>query len=311
MGVSRNTTVWLVALFGLVAVGAYTAWIGYIYIFHSGLTKPVVDNAVRQGMTVDVSKVRQGVYLLRGAGGNITALVGDEGILIVDSGERWMADKIGAALKTLSDKPVRYVITTHSHGDHRGGNGYFRQRGAEIIAHANTAKNMVIDTYAPASPEDMPTVTFETEYQLALNGEDIRLSHLPNAHTDGDVIVRFTKENVLTTGDAFSFGSYPFLSVGGNGSIGGHLAGHQKILARVNDNTMIVPGHGPLARKVDLAETAQRLGRIRDYAAALKSAGVPVELAPVFYPTYAWRADWRKRPMTDMFFLGLVYKTLP
>ena len=313
MGMSRKRIIWLVAplLLGFVAVGIYAARIWYVYNHDSGLKKQVVDEAYRRGKSVDITKLREHVYLLRGAGGNITALVGSDGILIVDSDHAWMADKVGAALRTLNDTPVRYVINTHHHGDHRGGNGYFRRRGAQIIAHANTAKHMAGSKSPPSTPDDMPTVTFEQRYRLTLNGEDIHLVHLPNAHTDGDVIVQFTKANVLATGDAFYFGSYPYLSVGTKGTIDGHLAGQQIILNLVDDDTMIVPGHGPLARRGNLVETTRRLAKVRDYIAWLKSNGVPLGLAPAFYPTHGWRADWRQQPITDRFFLSLVYKTLP
>lgn len=300
----------LIALAGVLA-GGWTAYMWYIYSYDSGHTKPAKDDAYKAAKAVKITPLRDGLYMLQGDGGNITALVGDEGILIVDSDEAWMAPKIDAALKTLSSLPVRYVINTHFHGDHRGGNGYFRKQGAEIIAHTKTAEHMKVDTYAPAEPEDMPTITFEQDYKLTFNGEDIRLHYLPNAHTDSDIIVQFQKANVLTAGDVFSFGSYPFISVGTQGSIGRHIEAQQDIMKLANEATLIVPGHGDLARLPDLAETNERLTVIRDYVATLKGLGISRSLARAFYPTYGWRSDWRDAYVTDKTFLGLVYNTLP
>jgi glyoxylase-like metal-dependent hydrolase (beta-lactamase superfamily II) len=304
-------TVGIVALLGVLLGGAWTAYIWHIYWNDSGLTKPVKDEAFRESRTVAVTPLRDGLYMLQGDGGNITALVGGEGILIVDSDEDWMAPKIDAALKTLSDQPVRYVINTHFHGDHRGGNGYFRRQGAEVIAHVKTLENMKADTYAPAKPEDLPTITFEDEYRLSFAGEDILIRHLPNAHTNSDVFIYFQQANVLAAGDVFSYGSFPFISTGTHGTIDAHLSGQQELLALVDKQTLIVPGHGALTDKAGLAETNGRLGDIRGNVAWLKKMGVSRSAARAFYPTYPWRADWRNAYVTDKFFLALVYNTLP
>ena len=301
----------ILALLGVLLGGAWTAYMWHIYWNDSGLTKPVKDEAFRAAKSVEITPLRGGLYMLQGDGGNITALVGDEGVLIVDSDEAWMAPKIDAALKTLSDQPVRYVINTHFHGDHRGGNGYFRRQGAEIIAHTNTLANMKADTYAPAAPEDLPTITFDEEYRLTFAGEEVLIRHLPNAHTNSDVFVYFPKANALAAGDVFSYGSFPFISTGTNGTIDAHLAGQQELLALANEQTQIVPGHGELTDKAGLAETNGRLGDIRGNVAWLKKMGVSRSAARAFYPTYPWPAEWRNAYVTDKFFLALVYNTLP
>ncbi len=206
---------------------------------------------------------------------------------------------------------MRYVINTQFHGDHRGGNGYFARQGAAIIAHANTAVHMKVDTYAPAKPEDMPTITFDQGYRMDFNGQEIEVGYLPHAHTDSDVYVYFRTANVLAAGDVFSFGSYPFISTGTDGTIDDILSAQARLLELVDDATEIVPGHGDRARKTDLAETNERLTSIHNYVATLKSLGISRNLARGFYPTYAWRADWRNTYVTDKFFLSLVYNTLP
>ena len=314
MAAARRTifrSILALAVLGLVLAGGWTAYMWHIYWNDSGLTKPVKDDAFRAAQTVEITPLRGGLYMLQGDGGNITALVGDEGVLIVDSDEAWMAPKIDAALKTLSDKPVRYVINTHFHGDHRGGNGHFRRQGAEIIAHINTLANMKADTYAPPGPDDLPTITFEDEYRLTFAGEEVVVRYLPNAHTDSDVFVYFPKANVLAAGDVFSYGSFPFISTGTNGTIDAHLAGQREMMALADEDTMIVPGHGGLTDKAGLAETNGRLGDIRGNVAWLKNLGVSRSAARAFYPTHPWRSDWRNAYVTDKSFLALVYNTLP
>lgn len=314
MAVSRKRLFWGIAVIGLAGVaiaGGWTAYMWHIYWNDAGRVKPVKDTAYREAKTVVITPLRDGLFLLQGDGGNVTALTGDDGILIVDSDEAWMAAKIHEALKTLSDQPVRYVINTHFHGDHRGGNGHFRRLGAEIVAHRQTLANMKADTESPAGPDDLPTITFEDEYTLSFNGQTVLIRHLPNAHTNGDVFVYFQEADVLSTGDMFSYRAFPFISTGTAGTIDGHLAAQQAILALANDGTIIVPGHGGVTDKAGLSDTNARLGDIRGYAAWLQMMGVDRNAARMLYPTYSWPDDWRNGPITDKFFLGLVYATLP
>ena len=170
---------------------------------------------------------------------------------------------------------------------------------------------MKADTYAPPGPDDLPTITFEDEYRLTFAGEEVVVRYLPNAHTDSDVFVYFPKANVLAAGDVFSYGSFPFISTGTNGTIDAHLAGQREMMALADEDTMIVPGHGALTDKAGLAETNGRLGDIRGNVAWLKNLGVSRSAARAFYPTHPWRSDWRNAYVTDKFFLALVYNTLP
>lgn len=297
----------LIALAGVLA-GGWTAYMWHIYWNDSGIAAPVKDEAFKANKTVTITPIRANIYMLQGDGGNITALVGDEGVLIVDSDNDWMAPRIDAALKTLSDKPVRFVINTHFHHDHRGGNAFFRKQGAEIIAHENTRENMVKENFAAEpEPEVLPTITFASEYRLSFGGEDILLRHLPNAHTDGDIYVFFPKANVLATGDMLIYGNFPFISDNTHGTIDGHLASQRAMLEFTDADTAIVPGHGMLTGREGLAETSERLTSIRDYVALLKSAGIPRWYMSFFHPTYAWRGGY----ITDQFFVTLVNATLP
>ena len=300
-----------ITAFGGLILAGYLGYIWYIYNYDSGLVKPVKDAAYKSAKSVDVEKLSDAVYVLRGDGGNVTALIGDDGILIVDTDERWMAPKIHAALMTLAEAKVAYVINTHSHGDHRGGNGYFRARGAEVIAHKNTAANIKVDTYDPATPDEYPTILIDDEYKLTFNDENITIRHLPNAHTNGDIYVRFEKANVIATGDAFSYAMFPYISAGTGGSIGGHLSAQGRLADEIDSQTAIVPGHGPTTNRDGLSETTSRIADIRNHVAILKAWGIQARHSKFFYPTYAWRSDWRGPYITDNYFTQLVYHTLP
>src|SRR5204862_5127790 len=190
-----------------------------------------------------VSKVAGNVYMLEGAGGNIGASVGDNGIVIVDDQYAPLAEKIQAALKSITDKPVRFVINTHYHGDHTGGNAYF-QKQAPIIAQDNVRKRLetagaagnggsVHMDHKPADKDALPIITFDHDVTVHLNGEDIRALFFPAGHTDGDSIIFFPKSNVVHMGDDFVTYGFPFIDVDSGGSINGMIDGVEKVISQV------------------------------------------------------------------------------
>jgi cyclase len=205
-----------------------------------------------------VQKVAGTVYMLEGAGGNIGASVGDDGIVMVDDEFLPLADKIEAALKGITDKPVKVVLNTHWHGDHTGGNPHFGEK-APIVAQENVRKRLITGGKSrfgetkPADKSALPIITFEDNVSVHLNGEDIRAIHFPNGHTDGDSVIFFTQSNVVHMGDDFfNGGMFPFIDIDSGGSVQGMIAGDEKVLAEVPDDVKIIPGHGPLATKDDL-----------------------------------------------------------
>jgi len=207
---------------------------------------------------IKVQKVSGTVYMLEGAGGNIGASVGEDGIVIVDDEFLPLADKIEAALKGVTDKPIKFVLNTHWHGDHTGGNEHF---GAEapIIAQENVRKRLKdggktrFGDVPPAKKVALPVITFENKVSVHLNGEDIRAIHVPNGHTDGDAVIFFQQSNVIHMGDDFfNGGMFPFIDLDSGGSVQGMIAGGEKILAEAPDDAKIIPGHGPLGNKDDL-----------------------------------------------------------
>lgn len=224
---------------------------------------------------IKVQKVSGSVYMLVGAGGNIGASVGEDGIVVVDDEYLPLADKIEAALKGITDKPVKIVLNTHWHGDHTGGNPHFGEK-APIIAQENVRKRLAtggktrFGETKPAPKGALPVITFEENVSVHLNGEDIRAIHFPHGHTDGDSVIFFTQSNVVHMGDDFfNGGMFPFIDLDSGGSVQGMIAGDEKVLAEVPDDVKIIPGHGPLATKDDLRKFVTML---KETSAAVRAA---------------------------------------
>ena len=214
---------------------------------------------------IKVTKVSANIYLLEGAGGNIAASVGEDGIVIVDDQFAPLADKIQAALKNIgvTDKPVRFVINTHYHGDHTGGNELFSNAGSTIIAHDNVRKRLETGGTAgnggsvkienkPAVKAALPIITFDHDVTVHLNGEDIRALHFPSGHTDGDSIIFFPKNNVVHMGDDFVRYGFPFIDVAAGGSVQGMIAACEKVAAELPADVKVIPGHGALSNMDDV-----------------------------------------------------------
>lgn len=214
---------------------------------------------------IKVSKVSGNIYMLEGAGGNIAASVGEDGIVIVDDQFAPLAEKIQAALKDLgvTTKPVRFVINTHYHGDHTGGNEPFSNAGSTLVAHANVRKRLETGGTAgnggsikmeqkPASKNALPIITFEHDVTVHLNGEDIRALHFPSGHTDGDSIIFFPKNNVVHMGDDFVRYGFPFIDVASGGSVQGMIAATEKVAAELPADVKVIPGHGALSNMEDV-----------------------------------------------------------
>jgi len=213
---------------------------------------------------VKSEKLADNLYMLSSIGvlaGNMALLIGPNGALLVDDQYAPLVPKINAAIATLTDAPVRFVLNTHWHDDHTGGNAPLGKAGSVIVAHDNTLKRLSSDQFmdlfnakVPAKPpEAWPLVTFADSVSLHLNGEDIEAVHVANAHTDSDAIIYFKKANVVHTGDVFPGPVYPFIDTGSGGSIDGVIAATATVLARIDDNTKIIPGHAPTQKKPELA----------------------------------------------------------
>lgn len=229
---------------------------------------------------VRTQQLAPNLYVLFGAGGNIALLTGEDGAVIVDDQFAAMAPKIRAAIALLSDKPIRFVINTHWHPDHTGGNESFGRGGSVIVAHENTLRRLssrqFIDFFkaetAPMAPAGLPVVTFADSVDLHLNGEDISVVHVANAHTDSDAVLYFRSSNVVHTGDVFTaagFGGYPFIDSSSGGTIDGLIAAGAAILSRIDDRTVVIPGHGPVSTRADIQTRQLMLTTVRARVAAL------------------------------------------
>jgi glyoxylase-like metal-dependent hydrolase (beta-lactamase superfamily II) len=205
------------------------------------------------GVEIKVQKVAGSIYMLQGAGGNIGASVGDDGIVLIDDQFAPLAPKIKAALKGITDKPVRFVLNTHYHDDHTGGNEVFGE-SAPLVAHDNVRKRLAEGAadQPPAARGALPVVTFRDRVSIHLNGEEIRAAHYPSGHTDGDSVIWFTKSNVVHMGDDFFSGRFPYVDLEAGGSVRGLIRSVETVLKTIPPDAKIIPGHGPLSTVEDL-----------------------------------------------------------
>ena len=228
------------------------------------------------------------VSMLMGAGGNIGVVAGEDGIFMIDDQFAPLTPKILAAVKKISTKPIHFLLNTHWHFDHTGGNTNIGKLGTTIVAHENVRSTMAVDQVlkafkrtVPASPKiALPVITFNDTATFHLNGETIRIMHVPPAHTDGDSIVHFVKSNIIHTGDTFFNGFYPFIDVEHGGNIDGMIKAANITLGLANEQTKIIPGHGPLGNKQQLTAFRDMLIQARDAVKMSAKAGkTPEQIA--------------------------------
>jgi cyclase len=233
---------------------------------------------------IKATKVAGNIYMLEGAGGNIAASIGEDGIVLVDDQFAPLAEKIQASLKSLgiTDKAVRFIINTHYHGDHTGGNAPFANDGSTLIAQDNVRKRLITGGVAGNGPggsvhtdqkasekAGLPIITFEHDVTVHLNGEDIRALHFPSGHTDGDSIIFFPKNNVVHMGDDFVRYGFPFIDVNAGGSVQGMINAMEKAAAQLPPDVKVIPGHGQLSTLDDVREFTKML---KDTSAAVQKA---------------------------------------
>lgn len=249
---------------------------------------------------VQTSKLNDTTYMLVGAGGNLGLSVGPDAVFLIDDQYAPMTPKINAAIRAITDKPVKFVINTHWHGDHTGGNENYGKAGAIIVAHDNVRKRMSTEQVlaffnmkVPPSPKDaLPVITFGTDTTFHLNGDEIQAIHIPAAHTDGDAVVHFKKANIVHMGDIYFNGLYPFIDSASGGKIDGVVAACDRVLAFSDDKTMIIPGHGPLSNKVELKAYRDMLATVSSRVKAQIAAGKKLEEIIAAKPTADFDLKW-------------------
>jgi len=262
--------------------------------------------------------VAEHIYMLKGAGGNIGVLTGKEGTLVIDNQFAPLSNKINGAIKTLDPGEIRFMINTHLHGDHSGGNENFYKMGATLVAHDQVRARMMKETVntrtnrttPPRDKEAWPTITFSDKLNFHLNEEDIVLHHFDVGHTDGDVIVQFTKANVVHTGDAFVRYGYPYIDISSGGGVNGFINTLDKILSIIDDNTKVMPGHGEVATKADVKKLRDTLVDIRDQVAAALKKGKKVEDIAALGITDKYEAELGKGFVKGKDFVLLVAENL-
>ncbi len=260
-------------------------------------------------------KVAGNVYMLEGtgpefSGGNIGVSVGPDGILLVDDKFVPLAPKIQAALRSVSDKPVRFVLNTHYHGDHTSGNAAFGT-SSTIIAHENTRKRLLSPRDGkPVPAAALPVITFEDKLQVHINGEDIRAIHFPAGHTDTDVVVFFTKSNVVHMGDDFFNGMYPFIDEDGGGTVRGYIANIAKLVETIPADARIIPGHGPISSPKELRAF---LGMLQETSAIVEAgikAGKTADQLKKEKALAKYDATWGKGFMKTDDYIDELYRDL-
>jgi cyclase len=257
-------------------------------------------------------------YMLEGVGGNITVAAGDDGVIMIDSQFEPMHDKIKAAVQAATGLPIRYVVNTHFHGDHTGGNAAFAADGAIIAAQANVRRRLAEGSVSgltgaktpPRTGAALPTDIYTDDMTLKIPGRSAELKHIENAHTDGDTYVYWTDANVLSTGDTMSTGRYPNIDFANGGNIKGMIAATDRFLEFVNDDTKIVPGHGSLATKADLVNYRTMLVTARDRMAKLIADGKSEQDAIAARPFANYDAKFSVNDQASQNFIRVVYHSL-
>ena len=238
-------------------------------------------------ISFEPTELAPGLYMLEGvggfAGGNLGLSIGEDGVFLIDDGLPPLTDELLEAVRELTDRPIEFLVNTHVHGDHIGGNEALAEEGATIVGHDNLRSRLLAegmmsaDGMAPAAVGALPVITFSDSMTFHLNGRDAFVFHVESAHTDGDAVIHFREDNVVHTGDVMFNGIYPFIDLDSGGSVEGYIAAQKKILAMVDGETKIIAGHGPVAGKNDLAAAIAMLEDSCARVKALVEAGKTTE----------------------------------
>lgn len=255
------------------------------------LAAPAVAQRDFSAVEIRTTKVADGVYMLEGAGGNIGLSVGEDGAFIIDDQFAPLNEKILGAIAAVTDKPVEFVLNTHYHGDHTGGNEPFGESGAHIVAHENVRERLA--AAAAETPEDaLPVITFSENVCFFWNGDEIRVKHKGAAHTDGDAIIRFMNANVVHLGDVMFAGRYPYIDLDGGGDLDGYIATLEYVTGAIDQGTKVIPGHGPLSKLDDVKASIAMLKDVRARVSRLIEDGLDEEAVIAADPLADLNDEW-------------------
>ena len=298
----------------LIAMGVAISPAAFAHNTHLPLTQQA------QPVPITTTDLGDGLYMLQGRGGNIGVLAGEDGVFVIDSQYADMAPGILNAVNEIAGEKPRYLVNTHWHGDHVGGNEIIGEAGATIIAHQGVRDRVTVDvtrdffgqeSTTPASPEAAwPVITFNDEMTLYLNGQTVRLIHAPDAHTDGDTFIYFEEADVLHTGDLMFSGMFPFVDITSGGSFSGFAAASQAMHDTIGEGTRIIPGHGPLSTRADIADILEMLDGTVSAVQAEIDAGKDIEAVLDAAPLTPWVEEWAWGFIDEARFTRLIYGDL-
>ncbi len=282
------------------------------------LALPLSGQAAPKEVQIETVEVAAGVYMLVGQGGNIGVSAGEDGVFLIDDQFAPLTAKIKAAVTEISQEPVRFLLNTHWHYDHTGGNENWGEEGAVIVAHDNVRRRLstggLIEFFKnqiPPSPKAaLPVITFADSVTFHLNGDELHVFHVPPAHTDGDSVIHFKKANAVHMGDLFFNGLFPFIDGSSGGSVDGVIAAAERVHAMIDEETKIIPGHGGLGNRAELAAYIEMLKGVRARIGALVEAGKSLEEVQAAKPTAAWDDPWGKTFLNGEQFTAIVYGIL-
>lgn len=267
---------------------------------------------------IETVEVATGVHMLVGAGGNMAVASGEDGVFLIDDQFAPLTEKIQAAIGKISAQPVRFVFNTHYHGDHTGGNENLGKAGATIVAHDNVRQRMSLKQFSktfnretpPYPPDALPVVTFNDRVTFHLNGDTLATRHFPHAHTDGDAVIHFVDADVLHIGDLYFNGMYPYIDTSGGGSVNGLIEAIRAILPMAGSATKIIPGHGELSKRDELAAYLEMLEGVRAAVQARIEEGLDRDATLAAKPTSQWDEAWGQGFMKPDLFTGILFDSL-
>jgi len=270
------------------------------------------------GVEITTTHISDGIYMLKGAGGNMGLCIGEDGVFLIDDQYAPLTNKILAAIAAETDKSVEFVFNTHYHGDHTGGNENMGAQGSHIVSHSNVRQRMSHEQYSDMlkrgveiSPEGaLPSITFTDSLTFHYNDQKIVAFHVPHAHTDGDGVVHFPEANIIHTGDLVFIGLYPFIDTSVGGHVDGMIAGVEQIIALCDDETTVIPGHGPLIKKQDVEEYLVFLNKARGLVSAAMTENEGLAAVQAAKPCAEWDDTLGAVWLTSDQFVQSIYDSL-
>ena len=297
-------------------IGAITALFGMGIIGFGNVS--LAQDIDFEQVEIETIPVAENIYMLTGEGGNIGVSTGEDGVLLIDDQYAPLTDKIRTAVNAIAEQPIRYLLNTHWHLDHTGGNENLGSSGVVIMAHDEVYNRMSTEQFieafgrsVPASPPAaLPKITFNDTATFHINGQTIHGFHVEPAHTDGDTVIHFPEADVIHTGDVYFNGRYPFIDTSSGGSITGMLEATEKVLALAGDNTKIIPGHGALSNRAELEVYRQMLMDVKAKTEEAISQGLTLEEFIASDPTAEYDDTWGQDFLTPEQFQTIVYQSL-